>query len=64
MANEFENPYEAEGFKNREEYLVDLAGQFDVDTSIVFALADMLGENEDFDGLITELEDYQEMGMI
>jgi hypothetical protein len=28
-----------------------------LDRSIVSALADMLGENEDFDGLVTSLQD-------
>jgi hypothetical protein len=27
---------------------------------IVFALADMLGQSEDFDGLVTALQDYAE----
>ena len=46
------------GYKNRTEYLESLADDFNVDSSIVEALSDMLGENEDFDGLISELEDY------
>jgi hypothetical protein len=29
-----------------------------IDRSIVSALADMLGETEDFDGLVTSLEDF------
>lgn len=42
----------------RIEYLKDLAFEYDVPEDVVFMLADMLGPNEDYDGLVTELEDY------
>lgn len=50
--------YQENGFESRREYLLDLADSMGVDPSIVFALADMLGSSEDFDGLVTSLEDY------
>ena len=50
--------YQENGFESRREYLLDLANNMGIDASIVFALADMLGSNEDFDGLVTSLEDY------
>ena len=50
--------YEQEGFSTRRKYLEHLAENFGVSRGDVFALADLLGENEDFDGLITTLEDY------
>lgn len=50
--------YTDNGFANRNEYLNDLAFEYDIDSSTVFLLADILGDNEDFDGLITSLEDY------
>lgn len=50
--------YQENGFENRREYLLDLADNMGLDPAIVFALADMLGSNEDFDGLVTSLEDY------
>ena len=50
--------YQEHGFESRKEYLLDLADNMGMDASIVFALADMLGSNEDFDGLVTSLEDY------
>lgn len=50
--------YQENGFESRKEYLLDLADNMDIDASIVFALADMLGSSEDFDGLVTSLEDY------
>jgi hypothetical protein len=50
--------YTDNGYENREDYLRSLAEDFGIDESIVFAVADLLGPNEDFDGLITMLEDY------
>jgi hypothetical protein len=49
------NPYTANGYANRRDYLESLAEEYPAD--IVFALADLLGPGEDFDGLITALED-------
>lgn len=53
--------YEKRGYKNRKDYLNNLAEDFGIDSYIVFAVADMLGQNEDFDGLISSLEDYQDI---
>jgi hypothetical protein len=50
--------YQEYGFESRKEYLLDLADNMGIDASIVFALAGMLGSSEDFDGLVTSLEDY------
>ena len=49
------NPYKDHGFENREDYLESLTLDYDADA--VYLLADLLGKNEDFDGLITMLED-------
>ena len=49
------NDYIAQGFKNRRDYLESLAEEYDRDQ--VFMLAAMLGPSEDFDGLVTALED-------
>ena len=54
------NTYQREGFNNRRAYLLSLADDTGVDIQTVMALADMLGEDEDFDGLVTSLEDYAE----
>ena len=51
------NPYQAAGFESRREYLESLAEEYPAD--LVYALADVLGPGEDFDALITELEDAQ-----
>jgi hypothetical protein len=50
--------YQQNGFDTREDYLKDLAEQYDVDFVIVYNLAEILGPTEDFDGLINMLEDY------
>lgn len=51
--------YKDNGYENRRDYLECLAEDFEVDVATVFALADILGSNEDFDGLVTSLEDMQ-----
>ena len=45
------------GAESRVEYLAMLSEDFDVDLDTVHALADVLGPMEDFDGLVTSLED-------
>lgn len=50
--------YEEHGCSNRKEYLESLAEDFGVDIDNVRAIADLYGPSEDFDGLVTELEDY------
>lgn len=52
--------YEENGYSNREDYLKSLAEDFDMDYKDVVMLATTLGEEEDFDALITSLEDYCE----
>ena len=51
--------YTDEGFTGRREYLTSLAEDYGLDTSTVFTLASILGSNEDFDGLISSLEDLE-----
>lgn len=50
--------YEKNGYNNRDEYLNNLASNMGLDISVVYLAADMLGPNEDFDGLVTTLEDH------
>jgi len=45
------------GYESREDYLDCLAEEYGVDPEIVETLADLLGPNEDFDGLVTMLQD-------
>ena len=56
------NIYEEYGFKDRAEYLRNLAEEYGVDLERVVALADLLGPNEDFDGLVTAIQDMEYMG--
>ena len=51
------NIYVENGYKDRRDYLNSLAEEYNIDPSMVFAAADLLGESEDFDGLISTLED-------
>ena len=53
--------YQKNGYVNREDYLTSIAEDFGVPDFVVFSMAEMLGENEDFDALITELEDAEGM---
>ena len=52
------NIYQQHGFASRDAYLQDLAVEYSVPENVVFMLADLLGENEDFDGLVTSIQDY------
>jgi hypothetical protein len=52
--------YQREGYDNRTAYLQALAEDIGVDIQTVLTLADLLGPSEDFDGLVTSLEDYAE----
>jgi hypothetical protein len=52
-----ENIYVAKGYKNRRDYLEQLAGEYGVSAGMVFSLAEILGKSEDFDGLVISLED-------
>lgn len=53
------NAYNRNRFANREKYLESLADDYGVDYTVVYTLASVLGENEDFDGLINALEDEE-----
>lgn len=49
--------YQELGYESREDYLECLAEEYGVDLKTVKALAGLLGRNEDFDGLVTMLQD-------
>ena len=53
------NIYQENGYKNRFDYLTSLADDYGVDKAQVLTLASILGESEDFDGLITSIEDLE-----
>ena len=52
------NPYTDNGYSSRADYLAQLCDEYPAD--VVHTLADLLGDTEDFDGLVTMLEDYRE----
>ena len=52
------NIYTEHGYKNRKDYLRQLADENGADIKSVFVLADMLGPEEDFDGLVTSIKDW------
>lgn len=43
----------------RKEYLLGLAEDYGINRADVFAIADLLGESEDYDGLLSMLADYE-----
>ena len=51
--------YEENGYENRKDYLQCMAEDYGVPFGVVCSLASMLGKNEDFDGLVSALEDAE-----
>lgn len=58
VINMQENIYIEQGYESRKDYLECLSGDYDCPLENVIALADLLGEEEMFDGLVSALEDY------
>ena len=56
MSNE--NVYEQNGYKDRNDYLRSLAEDNGVDMYTVTSISELLGEGEDFDGLVLALDDF------
>ena len=52
------NRYQEDGYANRKEYLISLADEYGVDVDTVFTLASVLGPSEDFDGLVSTIQDH------
>lgn len=59
--NTTKNIYQENGYKDRKDYLNTMAEEFDVPITVVLSIANMLGPNEDFDGLVSALEDAENM---
>ena len=55
------NIYQENGYIDRKDYLNSMAEEFDVPITVVLSIANMLGPNEDFDGLVSALEDAEAM---
>jgi len=54
------NIYQENGYKNRAAYVASLAEERGVGEEEAFALASLLGPAEDFDGLVSALDDLAE----
>ena len=54
--------YREYGYDDRDDYLRSLADDYGVPEEAVQALADILGPDEDFDGLVSSLEDAADGG--
>ena len=54
--------YREYGYDDRDDYLRSLADDYGVPEEAVQALADILGPDEDFDGLVSSLEDATDGG--
>jgi len=55
------NIYQQNGYDSRDDYLQCLADDYNLPLEFVYELADLLGESEMFDGLISALEDAEDM---
>jgi len=53
---ELDTIYQKHGYDSRCEYFQCLAEKYNVDAQEVFEIADALGEDEEFTGLITHLK--------
>lgn len=45
--------YTDKGYKSREDYLNEIANDYDVDINLVLIAATMLGDKQDFDRLVS-----------
>ena len=53
------NIYQENGYQSRKEYLDCLADEYAVPRQIVYTMATTLGPSEDFDGLVSGLQDIE-----
>jgi hypothetical protein len=53
------NPYVENGYENRKDYLQCLSEDYGVPYDVVVSLAQVLGADEDFDGLVSAVEDAE-----
>lgn len=55
--------YVQHGYEDRNEYLRAIAEEHGIDVEKVFLVAELLGESEEFDGLVSALSDVAYMGL-
>lgn len=56
--------YTDNDYLSRKDYLTQLAEDYGVELGTVLMMADLLGPDEDFDGLVTHIEDISEGSML
>ena len=56
-----DNAYIQNGYKDRDDYLQCMSDDYGVPIETVYSFSDMIGESEDFDGLVSALEDAENM---
>lgn len=61
VEKEYQSPYVVNGYDNREHYLECMAEDYDVPLHHVKTLADALGPEEDFDGLVSGIDDFSSL---
>jgi hypothetical protein len=54
------NIYKENGYDSRKDYLTCIADDYGLEVADVFTVASILGSSEDFDGLLSSLEDMAE----
>ena len=57
------NIYIQNGYNSRQDYLQSLADEYDLQIDTVLLAAEIMGESEDWDGLISMLQDAERMGL-
>ncbi len=55
------NRYKKAGYDTREDYLNDQAVRYNINPMIISGLAEMLENEEDFDGLVSAIEDMDDL---
>ena len=55
------NRYKKAGDETREDHLNDLAVRYNINPMIISGLAEILGDEEDSDGLIPAIEDMDDL---
>ena len=55
------NRYKKAGYETREDYLNNLAVRYNINPMIISGLAEILGDEEDFDRLISAIEDMNDL---
>ena len=53
------NIYQENGYTDRKDYLQCMSDDYGVPLEVVISLAEVLDESEDFDGLVSALEDAE-----